>query len=64
MSYLKRLATDFSCGVKMGSEDVIKPPPRLETKWMIFPSGDHRGLSSQWLLSVTRIRGTPFEETA
>src|SRR6266446_4960452 len=51
--------TGFPFNASKRTPHTLKKPPRPETKYIVFPSGDHRGLSSQCLPSVMRIHGPP-----
>src|SRR6266700_2372405 len=51
--------TGFPLTASKRMPHTLKKPSRPETKYIVFPSGDHRGLSSQCLPSVMRIHGPP-----
>jgi hypothetical protein len=51
--------TGFPLTASKRMPHALKKPSRPETKYIVFPSGDHRGLSSQCLPSVMRIHWPP-----
>src|SRR6266581_7935266 len=55
--------TGFPLTASKRMPHTLKKPSRPDTKYIVFPSGDHRGLSSQCLPSVMRIHGPPLAAT-